>query len=452
MEFTDYIFTLLNNETELAVIFLLFLAFYYFAFYRKLSFNIFDAFTIELISNAGAALGVYVMFVYGSPDKKYLFSFVTCEIALFAAIFLIRHFANKSTTVNASIGSGIAVTKTQEGYLRIFFTIVFSSYILLQFIAIKLVGLILFSTDEGITHVNAYNNYGALFLLLYTMNPIFTVCMFIKRKIFKKLSLFDYFCILIALFSMFMSGSKSSFAIFFAAFAVVEYKFAKLENKPKKKIPVTFLALFFLSIILILTIGTIPSYAEDSPLAKLFQRIAVSGDGFIIGYDDSAIRYVLNGPRKTAFGYILYPFYGTVARLLGSPDRPSVVGMDLYEYAFGVNDAGANGRHNLLSVIFWGPYWGWMLSFIIGTFLGYVRFYLFEKAVCKNAFYFVFICIVTTLVPACITDAFLFSSMLYMFCAIFVAFLIITVIAYEVINIAKALLYNYFLTHAIKNN
>src|SRR4051794_38715358 len=118
MEFTDYIFTLLNNETELAMLFLLFLAFYYFAFYRKLSFNVFDALTIELISNAGAALGVCVMFVYGSPDKKYLFSFVTCEIALFAAIFLVRHFANKSITVNDSIGSGIAVTKTQEDYLR----------------------------------------------------------------------------------------------------------------------------------------------------------------------------------------------------------------------------------------------------------------------------------------------------------------------------------------------
>jgi hypothetical protein len=352
MEFTDYIFTLLNNETKLAVLFLLFLAFYYFAFYRKLSFNIFDAFTIEMISSAGAALGVYVMFIYGSPDKKYLFSFITCEVALFAAIFLVRHFANKYSAVNALIGSGIALTKTQEDYLRVFFTIVFSTYVLLQFVAIKLVGLILFSTDEGITHVNAYNNYGALFLLLFTMNPVFTVCVFIKRKIFKKLSLFDYFCILVALFSMFMSGSKSSFAVFFAAFAVVDYKFAKLENKTKTRIPVIFLVLFFLSIILILAIGTIPSYVEDSPLAKLFQRIAVSGDGFVIGYDDSAIRYVLNGPKKTALGYILYPFYGLVARILGFPERPSVVGMDLYQYAFGINDAGANGRHNLLSVTF----------------------------------------------------------------------------------------------------
>ena len=452
MDFTDYIFTLLNNETKLAVLFLLFLAFYYFAFYRKLSFNIFDAFTIEMISSAGAALGVYVMFVYGSPDKKYLFSFLTCEIALFAAIFLVRHFANRYLTVNNSIGSGIILTKTQEDYLRVFFTIVFSSYVILQLVSIKLVGFLLFSTDEGVTHVNAFDSYGALFSLLFTMNPVFTVCLFIKRKIFKKLSIFDYFCILVALFSMFMSGSKSSFAVFFSAFAVVDYKFAKLENKNKTKIPIIFLILLFLSIILILTIGNISSFVEDTPLNKLFQRIAVSGDGFVIGYDDSAIRYVLNGPKKTAFGYILYPFYGIIARILGSPLRPSIVGVDLYQYAFGITDAGANGRHNLLSVVFWGPYWGWMLSFIIGAFIGYVRFYLFEKVVCKNVFYFIFVCIVTTIVPVCITDAYLFSSTLYMLCAIFVAFLIATVIVYEVINMVKALLSNYFLVHVIKNN
>ena len=450
MEFSDFVLSVLEHQSALAVIFMLFVVLYYFAFYRKLSFNVFDAFTVEMISSAGAALGVYVMFVYGAPDKKYLFSFLTCELALYAAIFLFRYIGLHNRSVKASAGSGIQLSQTQQDYLQIFFLFVFVFYVVLQIVSVKLVGLILFSTDDSINHVNAYNDYGPLFSILFIMNPIFTVCLFVKRKINKKFSLFDYACILIALFSMFTSGSKSSFVTFFTAFAVVDYKFARLENKNKTRIPAVFLVSFFVSVILILQVGNISVLGESSALNKLFQRIALSGDGFILGYDDSAIRYVLNGPWKTAFGYILYPLYGKLAVLSGATQRPTIVGIDLYQYAFGVDDAGANGRHDLLSVIFWGPYWGWMLSFIIGTFIGYVRFYLFEKVTCKNIFYLLFICVLAAIVPVCITDAYLFTSMLFMLCVLSFFFLIMTVVMYEVINITKAVLSHYFIQAQLK--
>ncbi len=450
MDFADYALTLLDHQAILTIVFLLLLAFYYFAFYRKLSFNIFDSFTVELISSAGAALGVYVLFVYGNTDKKYLFSFLTCEIALFAAIYLIRYISLNRAAVKASVGSGINLTQKQEEYLKVFFFIVFTFFVILQLISFKLVGLILFSGDDGINHVNAYSDYGPFFSILFVMNPIFAICLFSKRKIFKKFSLFDYGCILLALFSMFTSGSKSSFVTLFTAFAVVDYKFAKLENKSKTRIPAIFLVLLFASIILILQIGSISVLSGDSAVSKLFQRIALSGDGFILGYDDSAIRYVLNGPWKNAFAYILYPLYGRFAVLGGFTARPTIVGTDLYYYSFGIDDAGANGRHNLLSVVFWGPYWGWMLSFLIGSFIGYVRFYLFEKVSSKNIFYLIFICVLAAIVPACITDIFLFNSMLFMLCVLAVFFLVSTVVLYELINIGKAILSHYLISVQLK--
>ena len=444
MDFTDYVLNLLDHQTLLTIVFLLFLIFYYFAFYRKLSYNIIDSFTVEMVSSAGAALGVYVMFVYGNPDKKFLFSFLSCEAALYTALFLVRSISLSRPSVKASVGSGIVLSQIKQDYLQVLFIIVALFYVALQIISFKLVGLVLFSTEEGINHVNAYNDYGPLLSILFVMNPIFTICLFIKKKIFKKFSLFDYGCILIALFSMFTSGSKSSFITLFTAFAVVDYKFARIENKNKTRIPAVFLILLFASIILILQIGNISVLSGDSAINKLFQRIALSGDGFILGYDDSAIRYVVSGPWKTAFGYIFYPLYGKLAVLSGATARPSIVGIDLYYYAFGIDDAGANGRHNLLSLIFWGPYWGWALSFLIGGFIGYIRFYLFERVSFKNIFHLIFVCILAAIVPACITDIYLFNSMLFMLCVLTVFFIFATVVAYELINIVKALLSHHF--------
>ena len=451
MDFTDFAITVLNNEVTFAVLFMLFALFYYFAFYRRLSFNVFDAFTIEMISSAGAALSVYIMFVYGSPDKKYLFSFFTCEMALYAAIFLVKYISVKFGAVRASVGSGLVLTQIKEEYLRIFFFLVSIIYVILQLISFKLVGLILFSTEEGLTHVNAYDNYGPLFIILFVMNPLFTVCLFTKRKIFKTFSWFDYGCMLLALFSMFVSGSKGSFITFFTAFAVVDYKFAKLENKKKTKVPIIFLILLFVSIIIILSFGNVTTLDDDSAISKLFQRIALSGDCFVIGYDDSAIRFVLDGPSKTAFGYIFYPIYGKFTKpFAGTSLTPTIVGSDLYYYAFGIDDAGSNGRHDFLSVLFWGPYWGWMLSFLIGSFIGYVRFYLFEKVSGKNVFYLVFVCVLATIVPICITDVYLFNSMLFMLVTLFVSFVVMTIVVYEVIHTSKAILSHRFMLTQLK--
>ncbi len=454
MDFADFAFTVLNNEVLFALLFLVFAIFYYFTFYRRLSFNVFDAFTVEMISSAGAALSVYIIFVYGSPDKKYLFSFLTCEIALYTAIFLVKWIATTYASPAPLIGSvGLTLTEAKRDYLRVFFFLVSFSFVVLQLVSFKLVGLILFSTEEGVTHVNAYDSYGPLFIILFVMNPLFLVCLFMKRKIFKQFSLFDYGCMAVALFSMFTSGSKASFVTFFTAFAVVDYKWAKLENKPKAKIPNVFLILFFVSIIAILSFGNITTLNDDSAISKLFQRIALSGDCFVIGYDDSALRFVRNGPGKTAFGYIFYPMFGKfVKHFTSTPITPSIVGSDLYYYAFGIDDAGSNGRHNILSVIFWGPYWGWLLSFLIGSFIGYIRFYLFEKVGYKNLLYLVFVCALTTIVPTCITDIYLFNSMLFMLITLFVVFVIMTVVVYEVSNIAKAVILHYLMSAQLKKD
>ncbi len=452
MQFTDFAFTVLNNEASLTVMFILFALFYYFAFYRKLSFNIFDAFTVEMIGSAGAALSVYILFVYGSPDKKFLFSFITCEIALYAAIFLVKYLSVTYRKTNPSAETEISLTPVKEEQLRIFFFIISAVYVILQIVSFKLVGFLLFSTDEGITHVNAYDNYGPLFTILLVMNPLFTVCLFIKRKLFKTFTLFDYGCMLLALFSMFTSGSKGSFVTFFTAFAVVDYKFAKLQNKKKTKIPIVFLIILFVSIIVILSFGSITTLDESSPLGKLFQRIALSGDCFVIGYDDSALRFVLNGPSKTAFDYIFYPIYGKFVKPFTGPSiTPTVVGSDLYYYAFGIDNAGSNGRHNFLGLLFWGPYWGWLLSFLIGSFIGYVRFYLFEKTDGRNMFYLVFVCALATIVPFCITDAYLFNSMLFMLVTLLVAFFLMTIVAYELKNIAKAVWLHNIMLSKLKN-
>lgn len=452
MQFTDFAFTVLNNEVSLTVMFIVFALFYYFAFYRKLSFNIFDAFTVEMIGSAGAALSVYVLFVYGSPDKKFLFSFITCEIALYAAIFFVKFLSITYGKTKSSVEKEILLTPIKEEQLRIFFFVVSIVYVILQIVSFKLVGFILFSSDEGVTHVNAYDNYGPLFIILFVMNPLFTVCLFIKRKLFKTFTLFDYGCILLALFSMFTSGSKGSFVTFFTAFAVVDYKFAKLQNKNKTKIPVTFLIVLFASIIAILSFGNITTLDESSPIGKLFQRIALSGDCFVIGYDDSAIRFVLNGPSKTAFGYIFYPIYGKFVKpFTGTAITPSIVGSDLYYYAFGIDNAGSNGRHDFLSVLFWGPEWGWLLSFLIGSFIGYVRFYLFEKTGGRNIFYLVFVCALATIVPICITDVYLFNSMLFMLVTLLITFFLITIVVYELKNIAKAVWLHNIALSQLKN-
>lgn len=421
MELAQFAVIVLDNFLLYIIVFVLFFLLYRFFFLRNTLVNIIDSFLIEAITSAGSATTIFVMWYNNSIQDKFLFSFITTEIAIFLGINFFFLFKKK----RARQLEPLTFSDFQKKYFCFFFYVTSFLFVLVQLIIFKTIGITLLSTEEGVNHVNAFDGLGVLFDVSLVIKPIFATVLFMKRKIFNRFSTIDYFLIVFLIFVSIASGSKSSFMVLFTCYAFVEYKFASLENKEIKKIPKKYLLIFFTSILFIITVGSFGG-GDISAATKLFERVLFSGDIFLLGYNDEAIRYVMMD-NKNAFSFIFYPFYGKFLKLMGIDLTPTNIGVGLYDFTYGITTSGSTPRHNYLSLLFLGEKFGWILSMLIGMFIGFVRFVAYEFRSVKSVTYNIFIILVASITPFCITDIYLFNMLLFM---ILIMFLIIISISF----------------------
>ncbi|WKL45993.1 hypothetical protein Q1W71_13600 [Flavobacterium pectinovorum] len=421
MELAQFAQIVLDDFVLYIIVFIAFFLLYRFFFLKNTFVNIIDSFLIEAITSAGSATTIFVMWYNNSIQNKFLFSFITTELAIFLGINFFFIFKKKTTTKTQSL----FFNDFQKKYFYFFFYVTSVFFVLVQLIIFKTIGVTLLSTEEGINHVNAFDGLGVFFDVSLVIKPIFATVLFMKRKIFNRFTTIDYFLIFFLILSSIASGSKSSFMVLFTCYAFVEYKFATLENKEVKKIPKKYLIIFFSSILFIITIGSFGG-GDISAVTKLFERVLFSGDIFLLGYNDEAIRYVTMD-NKNAFSFIFYPFYGKFLKLIGIDLTPTNIGVGLYDFTYGITSSGSTPRHNYLSLLFFGEKFGWILSLLIGLFIGFIRFVIYEFKSVKSVTFNIFIILVASITPFCITDIYLFNMMLFM---IIILFLLIVIISF----------------------
>lgn len=420
MELAQFAQVVIDNIVLYIFVFISFFLLYRFLFLKNTFVNVIDSFLIEGITSAGSATTIFVMWYNNSIQDKFLFSFITTELAIFLGInffFLIKKKRKIETTP-------LFFNDFQKKYFSIFFYVTSFLFILVQLIVFKTIGITLLSTEEGVNHVNAFDGLGVLFDVSLVIKPIFATVLFMKRKIFKKFTVVDYFLIAFLILVSIGSGSKSSFLVLFTCYAFVEYKFSVLENKEIKKIPKKYLVIFFGSILFIITIGSFGG-GDISAVTKLFERVLFSGDIFLLGYNDEAIRYVMMD-NKNAFSFIFYPFYGKFFKLFGVDFTPTNIGVGLYDFTYGITSSGSTPRHNYLSLLFFGEKFGWILSLLIGLFIGFIRFIVYEFKSTKSITFNIFIILVASITPFCITDIYLFNMLLFMIVILFLVIISIS--------------------------
>ena len=245
MELGQFAVIVLDNFLLYIIVFVLFFLLYRFFFLRNTLVNIIDSFLIEAITSAGSATTIFVMWYNNSIQDKFIFSFITTEIAIFLGINFFFLFKKK----RARQLEPLIFNDFQKKYFCFFFYVTSFLFVLVQLIIFKTIGITLLSTEEGVNHVNVFDGLGVLFDVSLVIKPIFATVLFMKRKIFNRFSIIDYFLIVFLIFVSIASGSKSSFMVLFTCYAFVEYKFASLENKEIKKIPKKYLLIFFTSIL-----------------------------------------------------------------------------------------------------------------------------------------------------------------------------------------------------------
>lgn len=418
MELSVYIVEIYNHLSFYIPTFLGFLLAYY-LLYKKATFNIVDPFVIEAIIGAGAAFAVFVMFYTGNIQTKYWVSFLTSEIALFVGLYFMSVTSPKemSNRVYYTDSEFTDIVVNKRLTIVLIYRLTFLLFLLINMVSIALVGVVLLSTEEGVNHVSAYDGMGILLVLKLCITPLFLTVFFVKYKMLGKLSLADYIAMGITLLFLLLSGSKSSFIVIILGFAVVDYYFSAVQNKPRTRIPVKYLLFLVVSILLILSIGNFGGGGTQSAYFKLFDRLILSGDVFLLGYNDRVMRFFEE--NINAIGYINYPLYSKFLRLMAMENVPPNIGVTVYNFEYGITTSGGNSRHNYVAYIFGGEYFSWLYSLILGLFIGFIRFRLFYRIRLEHTYKMCFFLLLMIEIPSCVTDTYLFNTKLFIYIILF---------------------------------
>ncbi|WP_309705944.1 O-antigen polymerase [Siphonobacter sp. SORGH_AS_0500] len=379
-----------------------------------------------------SAVCVYFLYNEGYLDSKYKWSFITTEIAFFIGIYSSMYVPKIKVFKN----SYDTVIEKDKALFEVFATIVCVIYIVSESINIKSLGLALFSSDEMINHVNIYEGHGILMAFVTSYRLILAFTIFYKTFLLKKsLNLINIVAISLLCIATLANGSKSAiFGLFFQYFVIVYPAVLKGEAK-QIKLSIFNLALFisFPVVIIMILAGT----DFNSAVSLLYLRVLISGDIFLLGYNDDVLASI---NEKSFIHYAFYPGWGTILKYLGFNIKPpEIIGVDVFDYYYSVREngtnTGANSRYNYISLHFFGFYGAIVYSAIIGFIVGYLRelYKIIDFKKIKFFYYFI-MAIMAFFSHLLIDDIIMFSN--YMFWRIF--FLSITyvfsLVLYEIIK------------------
>ena len=250
---------------------------------------------------------------------------------------------------------------------------------------------------------------------LWTVMPYITVCialiLFVGYR--RKLHSFIFFITIIMLV---LGGSKSAllpviFAISLLAFHNIFFN-AKLIRKVYRILLIIFV-LALASAIFVLSIESDNNI--NIAMFKLFNRLLFNGDVVLYYYEPSVYQYfkdlnlldfiyhILNGP----LGMLrLVPYELPHGYTMVSIYNGGVLPFD--------SILGPNTPFYVIADIYFGPYFGWLYSLILGLFFGFIR-RIFVRYKGRNMFIFSFLIFLVLISFQLITEVSSFFSTIFEF-------------------------------------
>ncbi|WP_307143542.1 O-antigen polymerase [Siphonobacter sp. SORGH_AS_1065] len=367
-----------------------------------------------ILNMISSAVCVFMLYNEDYLDTKYGLSFITTEVSLLIGLYLGTFMGNK---VNISkLQNHKPHSEDSYSVFTTFSYIAFSIYTISEFVNIRTLGMALFTDDsDTVTHVNIYDGHGILMAFVTSYRLIVSFTLLYKAFVLKrKLSFIDILVGFILLISTAMSGSKSAIFSFFFQYTIMVFPLVvKGQAKRIKLSLITITSFIAFPLIIIMTLtGTDLKTAID----LLYLRILISGDIFLLGYNDEVMSTI---QEKSFIHYAFYPGWGTILKYMGlNVKAPEIIGVDVFDYYYNVrtvgSNTGANSRYNYIALHFFGFYGAIIYSFLIGIFIAMVRS-MFKKVDYKNNSFlsYLFYAMMAFFSNLLIDDIILFSNFMF---------------------------------------
>lgn len=420
MEFSSYIL-FISEQWYLYIPLLILVIFLYLCLFRKYIWSIFDPLFVTAITMGSAAFVVFSLWLNDFVDPKYVTSFLCTEIFFIIGFFWVSNYFSVNVKTFSSLSVNILFVK-----MFAFITGLLAS--VLQFYIFYQLGFGLFR--EGVNHVSIFDGFGALKAFQEASSTIYFISFFYKKRI-SVLRFFDYLFFLVLIIAILLSGSKAGLLRPVAIFFIVEYYFYRKTGK--NIVHVKLIYLLCLSLFPLLVIITIDNVGFFQSILLFGIRLIGSGDIFVMGYDDDVVRHI---SANSFWQYIFYPGWGSILKTIGfSITPPPIIGVDIYNYHYGLTNAGPNTRLNFLAYYFFGTFWGSMFAGFIGFFVGYVRSKFGQN---KHNFFVFFLSIILYLnIFSLVADINFFLNNFFWDCIILTLLYLLTQIVYKGLMLKK---------------
>jgi len=177
-----------------------------------------------------------------------------------------------------------------------------------------------------------------------------------------------------------LSGSKGTFltvGFILFLYTLINGRFNITILKIRRKVAKLSLRLFYLVCIMILGIIIFKDNQGENPFLKLGIRLIHSGDAYFYGYPNDVLKSI-----KPASGFnALFSDILGMFRIIDWDKLPPPFGMTLYRYHYPLTEimSGANARHNIYGLFYFGYMGSILFSFILGLLVSFFRNFLFRN-------------------------------------------------------------------------
>lgn len=398
-----------SGNTYLYICVLLFLSLLYYIIFRKDIYSIIDPLFLTIVYSVFAASVVFLLYFTGNVSNYIFSNFCLTELSLIAGFFSLKKvnlFKTRRLVTKNFVESDYSKS--------IFFVITSFLFIVIQLYTYWQRGIPLFYKSR-LEYFEGGAGFGIFSRILSVLTVVSLYTYFdllFNRRVYTSLGFFFYSCsyALMMFASLVLSGSKSSFLLLAYVFFAYYFINGKMEYFMKiwRKWRLLVLLSAFGLVLGIIAIQRDPDEAGLPPLLMLGYRLVSSGDIFWYSYPHDLVfsyPYHING-----FEMLFNDMLGFL-RIYSWDELKFHPGEYFYKYHhYSDITQGANARHNLFGLLYFGYGGSLVFSFIMGAIISIFRYQLPKFGLYKGVFVRAFICYMYLKALSVVSDPTLFFS------------------------------------------
>lgn len=403
-------------------VFLFCLTIYYFT-YRNVFLSLLDPLNFNLFFSFLASTVVFFLFFINEINWYYFSSYCLTQVSFTVGFFCFKPINIKKILITPPKQ---IIFQHETWFLEMMFIISSFIHIISQLYIYTAVGIPLLMES----YLDTYSGGGGIGLFSRlitgcTMISWFLLIHFFINKLGKNIKVYIWIYTILSLLFFILSGSKGTFltiGLILFIYTLINGRFNKKIQEISKKIEKFSLKLFSFVCIMVLVIILFKRSDDVNPFVSLGIRLIHSGDAYFYGYPNGV---VANLDPGNGFYAIFSDLLGTL-RVVSWDKLPQSFGMLLYRYHYPAAEimSGANARHNIFGLFYFGFAGAIFFSFILGFIVSFCRNYLFRH-ISNNTFFGL---IYTFLYFSTVTFEADIGLALFMLDSYFIAFFIVFII------------------------